>query len=83
MLAVCLAWYFAYVLLAGYAHDFMATPVFGSVNVGMLLGLAQFVTTFAMTTWYVRYANRSSTRSPRRSARSSSRLRPTAEEVAR
>jgi uncharacterized membrane protein (DUF485 family) len=58
VLAACLAWYFAYVLLAGYAHDFMATPVFGSINVGILLGLAQVVTTFAVTTWYVRYANR-------------------------
>ena len=58
MLAACLVWYFAYVLLAGYAHDFMSTPVFGSVNVAMLLGLAQVVTTFAVTTWYVRYANK-------------------------
>jgi uncharacterized membrane protein (DUF485 family) len=53
-----LLWYFAYVLLADYAHDFMATPVFGNVNVGLLLGLGQFVTTFAITTWYVMYANR-------------------------
>ncbi len=53
-----LVWYFAYVLLADYAHDFMATPVFGNVNVGLLLGLGQFVTTFAITTWYVSYANR-------------------------
>jgi uncharacterized membrane protein (DUF485 family) len=53
-----LLWYFAYVLLADYAHDFMATPVFGNVNVGLLLGLGQFVTTFAITTWYVTYANR-------------------------
>jgi uncharacterized membrane protein (DUF485 family) len=53
-----LVWYFAYVLLADYAHDFMATPVFGNVNVGLLLGLGQFVTTFAITTWYVMYANR-------------------------
>jgi uncharacterized membrane protein (DUF485 family) len=53
-----LLWYFAYVILAAYAHDFMATPVFGNVNVGLLLGLGQFVTTFAITTWYVVYANR-------------------------
>jgi uncharacterized membrane protein (DUF485 family) len=53
-----LVWYFAYVLLADYAHDLMATPVFGNVNVGLLLGLGQFVTTFAITTWYVVYANR-------------------------
>ena len=55
--ALFLIWYFAYVLLADYAHDFMATPVFGNVNVGLLLGLGQFVTTFAITMWYVWYAN--------------------------
>jgi uncharacterized membrane protein (DUF485 family) len=53
-----LVWYFAYVLLADYAHEFMATPVVGNINVGLLLGLAQFLTTFAITTWYVSYANR-------------------------
>jgi uncharacterized membrane protein (DUF485 family) len=53
-----LVWYFAYVLLAAYAHDVMATPVFGSVNVGLLLGLGQFVTTFVITMSYVAYANR-------------------------
>ena len=53
-----LIWYFVYVLLAAYAHDFMATPVFGSVNVGLLFGLGQFVTTFVITMAYVRYANR-------------------------
>lgn len=53
-----LIWYFAYVLLAAYAKDFMATPVFGNVNVGLLFGLGQFVTTFAITTAYVIYANR-------------------------
>jgi uncharacterized membrane protein (DUF485 family) len=58
VLGACLAWYFAYVLLASYAHDFMSTPVFGSINVAMLLGLAQVVTTFAVTTWYVHFANR-------------------------
>jgi uncharacterized membrane protein (DUF485 family) len=56
--AVFLIWYFVYVLLAAYAHDFMATPVIGSVNVGLLFGLGQFVTTFVITMAYVRYANR-------------------------
>jgi uncharacterized membrane protein (DUF485 family) len=55
---LCLLWYLAYVLLAGYAPQFMAIPVFGSVNVGILLGLAQIVTTFAVTMIYVSYANR-------------------------
>lgn len=53
-----LLWYFAYVLLADYAHEFMSTKVVGNINIGLLLGLAQFVTTFAITTWYVSYANR-------------------------
>ncbi|GAA2034335.1 DUF485 domain-containing protein [Agromyces tropicus] len=58
VLAACLVWYFAYVLLAVYAHDFMSTRVFGSVNVAMVLGIAQVVTTFAVTMWYVHYANK-------------------------
>lgn len=58
VLGACLAWYLAYVLLASYAHDFMSTRVFGSVNIAMLLGLAQVVTTFAVTMWYVSYANK-------------------------
>ena len=58
VLAAALLWYFAYVLLAGYAPEFMATPVFGSVNVGLLIGLAQVATTFIVTMVYVAYANR-------------------------
>ena len=53
-----LAWYFLYVLLADYAHDFMAKDVWGNVNVGLLLGLGQFASTFLITTLYVRYADR-------------------------
>ena len=52
-----LIWYFVYALLAAYAHDFMATPVLGSVNVGLLFGLGQFVSTFAITMIYARWAN--------------------------
>ncbi|WP_353814613.1 DUF485 domain-containing protein [Agromyces sp. SYSU T00266] len=58
VLSACLVWYFAYVLLAVYAVDFMSTRVVGSVNVAMVLGLAQVVTTFAVTMWYVHYANK-------------------------
>lgn len=56
--AAFLIWYFAYVLLASYAPEFMSTKVIGNVNLGLLLGLGQFVTTFAITTWYVSFANR-------------------------
>ena len=52
------AWYLLYVLLSTYAPDFMATRVFGNVNLGILLGLAQFVTTFAITHLYVAHANK-------------------------
>lgn len=58
VLALALVWYLAYVLLAGYAPAFMATPVFGNVNVGLLIGLGQVVTTFVITMVYVAYANR-------------------------
>jgi uncharacterized membrane protein (DUF485 family) len=53
-----LAWYLLYVLLSTYAHDFMSTDVFGNVNLGILLGLAQFVTTFVITHLYVAHANK-------------------------
>lgn len=53
-----LVWYFAYVLLAAYAHDFMSIKVWDNINLGLLLGLLQFITTFGITTWYVSYANR-------------------------
>ena len=52
------AWYLLYVLLSTYAPDLMATKVFGNVNLGLLLGLAQFVTTFVITHLYVAHANR-------------------------
>ncbi|NIL76664.1 hypothetical protein RhoFasB10_02787 [Rhodococcus sp. B10] len=58
MTAFFLIWYIVYVLLSNYAHDFMSTPVWGNINVGLLLGLGQFVTTFAITGIYVRFANR-------------------------
>jgi uncharacterized membrane protein (DUF485 family) len=32
--------------------------VFGNINVGILVGLLQFVSTFAITGLYVRYADR-------------------------
>lgn len=58
MSAAFLVWYLAYVLLASYARDFMAIKVAGNINVGLVIGLLQFVTTFAITTVYVRYANK-------------------------
>ena len=56
--ALFLIWYFVYVLLGAYAHEFMAQRVWGDITVGLLLGLGQFVTTFAITMAYVAFANR-------------------------
>jgi uncharacterized membrane protein (DUF485 family) len=58
MTAVFLIWYFVYVMLGAFAHDFMATKVWGDINIGILIGLGQFVTTFLITFIYVRFANR-------------------------
>ena len=58
MAVAFLLWYFAYVLLADYAVGFMSTKVWGNINVGLILGLLQFVSTFAITGWYVSYSNR-------------------------
>jgi uncharacterized membrane protein (DUF485 family) len=55
--ALFLGWYFLYVLLADYAHDFMSHKLAGNITVGLVMGLLQFVSTFAITTFYVRYAN--------------------------
>jgi uncharacterized membrane protein (DUF485 family) len=58
MSAVFLMWYFAYVLLGAFAHDFMVIKVWGDINVGLLIGLGQFLSTFIITGIYVRFANR-------------------------
>lgn len=59
MTVAFLVWYLLYVLLSTYATDFMSTRVFGNVNLGLLLGLAQFATTFLITQLYVRHATKS------------------------
>ncbi|HWV77920.1 MAG TPA: DUF485 domain-containing protein [Isoptericola sp.] len=59
MTALFLVWYFVYVLLANYAHDFMSIRLGGSnITVGLLFGLGQFVSTFVITMLYARWANK-------------------------
>ncbi|MFF5568795.1 DUF485 domain-containing protein [Streptomyces sp. NPDC012623] len=53
-----IAWYLVYVLLSNYAGGFMGTKVFGNINVALILGLAQFVTTFLIAWIYSRHAAR-------------------------
>jgi uncharacterized membrane protein (DUF485 family) len=58
MTGLFLAWYFLYVLLADYAHGFMSHKVGGNITVALLFGLGQFVSTFAITMIYVRWADK-------------------------
>lgn len=58
MVGAALAWYALYILLAAYAHGFMSIRVYGNITLGIVLGLAQIVTTFAIALIYVGYANR-------------------------
>jgi uncharacterized membrane protein (DUF485 family) len=58
MTAAFLVWYLLYVLLSDYAHGFMSTKLWGNINVGLVFGLLQFVSTFVITSLYVRHANR-------------------------
>ncbi|MFF9128199.1 DUF485 domain-containing protein [Streptomyces sp. NPDC014889] len=54
--ALFLAWYVGYVVTATTAPGFMARPVAGAVNVGMLAGLGQFLSTFLLAWAYARHA---------------------------
>ncbi|MDN3021318.1 DUF485 domain-containing protein [Streptomyces sp. S.PB5] len=49
-------WYVGYVVTATTAPGLMAQPVAGAVNVAMLAGLGQFLTTFLLTWAYARHA---------------------------
>ncbi len=51
-----LSWYLLFVILSNWAPDFMSTKVLGNINLGLLLGLLQFVTTFAIAWIYARHA---------------------------
>jgi uncharacterized membrane protein (DUF485 family) len=51
-------WYLLYVLLSCYAPSFLATKLFGHINLALVLGLLQFASTFAIAAWYARYADR-------------------------
>ncbi|MFF4320773.1 DUF485 domain-containing protein [Streptomyces sp. NPDC001568] len=49
-------WYVAYVIAATAAPGLMARPVVGAVNVALLAGLGQFLSTFLLTWAYARHA---------------------------
>jgi uncharacterized membrane protein (DUF485 family) len=53
-----MVWYVTYVVCNNWARGFMATPVIGNINVAVVFGLLQFLSTFAIAFLYSRHANR-------------------------
>jgi uncharacterized membrane protein (DUF485 family) len=51
-----LGWYIAFILLAGYAEDFMGSSIIEGFTVGYLLALTQFVMVWVLTWLYLRKA---------------------------
>ena len=53
-----LSWYVGFVLLAGYAPDFMGESVYEGLTVGYVLALSQFVMVWVLGGLYLRQADR-------------------------
>lgn len=53
-----MVWYLLYVIMSNWAGGFMNTQVIGNINVALIFGLLQFVTTFGIAIWYARFAAR-------------------------
>lgn len=51
-----LVWYLAYVVMSNWAGDFMSTKVVGHINIALIFGLLQFVSTFGIAWLYSRHA---------------------------
>jgi uncharacterized membrane protein (DUF485 family) len=51
-------WYLLYVLLSAYARGFMGLKIVGHINVALVFGLLQFVSTFLIAWFYSRFAAR-------------------------
>jgi uncharacterized membrane protein (DUF485 family) len=53
-----LAWYLLYVFMSMWATDFMDTKLWGNINVALVFGLLQFLSTFVIAWMYSSYAGR-------------------------
>ncbi len=53
-----MVWYLLYVLMSSWATDFMSIRLWGNINVALVFGLLQFVSTFVIAWLYARHANR-------------------------
>jgi uncharacterized membrane protein (DUF485 family) len=57
-LAFVFVWYFGFIVLAGYAPDFMGERLVGGFTVGYALALSQFLMTWFLGWLYLRQADR-------------------------
>src|SRR3954454_15137961 len=48
-----LAYYMAFIIVAGYAPDFMGESVYEGLTVGYCYALTQFVMVFVLVSWYL------------------------------
>lgn len=53
-----LVWYLLFVLMSNWADSFMDTKIVGHINVALVFGLLQFLSTFAIAVIYSRFASR-------------------------
>lgn len=53
-----MVWYITYVVCNNWARDFMNIHVVGNINVALVFGLLQFVSTFAIAYLYSRHASK-------------------------
>jgi uncharacterized membrane protein (DUF485 family) len=53
-----LTWYLLYVVMSNWAHGFMSHQLFGHVNVALVFGILQFISTFAIARLYATHADR-------------------------
>ena len=53
-----LLWYFGFIVLSGYAEDFMGSSIYEGFTVGYALALTQFVMVAVLGIWYLRYSER-------------------------
>ncbi|GAA0976655.1 hypothetical protein ENKNEFLB_00402 [Nocardioides aquaticus] len=53
---VFLAWFLLYVVMSNWASGFMAHRLVGNINVALVFGLLQFVTTFGIAFLYARFS---------------------------
>ena len=55
--ALFLGWYLLFIYCAGWQREWMGTQVWGSITIGYVFALLQFVTTFLIAWAYTRYAD--------------------------